>query len=230
MLLSDGKKTYIFEPDTYYGDGAAVKDFFSVFKKPYAPDTAWLGLGAGAIICYAQPDTKHDVFEIDRDIVDISRKYRYFRYLEHCAPQAEVHVADARMGIVKKENQKYDLIAVDVFSSHFIPVHLVTKEAIETYRSKLKPDGLILFHISSRAFDMEPVLSRIAKELNMAFIVRYLPPKDHGYPQWGVLSNSYDDPEMKALLAMSGWRKGEMKEDTPLWTDDFHNLLSALRR
>lgn len=228
--VSENEKLYDFSPDTYYGAGAAVKDFFSVFKKPYAPDTAWLGLGSGAIICYAQPETKHNVFEIDQDIVDISRKYRYFRYLEHCAPQANIHVTDARMGIMKEENQKYDLIAIDVFSSHFIPVHLTTKEAIETYRSKLKSDGLILFHISSRAFDVEPILTKIAQKLGMTFIVRDLPQKDRGYPQWGVLSNSYDDPEIKALLAMPGWRKGEMKKDTPLWTDDFHNLLSALRR
>ena len=227
FLLKEGE-TYNFNPDTYYGAGAAIKDFFNVFKKPYAPDTAWLGLGSGAIICYAQPKTKHDIFEIDQDIVDISQKYRYFRYLEHCAPQANITVGDARMQIAKEKNKKYDLIVFDAFSSHFIPVHLTTKEALEIYRSKLKQDGIILFHISSRAFDVEPVLTKIAKELGMAFIVRDLP-KDR-YPQWGVLSNSYEDSEIKALLAMPGWRKGEMKEDTPLWTDDFHNLLSALRR
>ena len=77
---------------------------------------------------------------------------------------------------------------------------------------------------------LELQLTRIAEELNMAFIVRYHSEKDFRYPQWGVLSNSYNDPEIKALLAMPGWRKGEMKEDTMLWTDDFHNLLSALRR
>lgn len=229
-LVSEDKKVYDNNPDTYYGINAAVKDFFSVFKKPYAPETAWLGLGSGAIICYAQPETKHSVFEIDQDIVDISVKHRYFRYLEHCAPQANIRVGDARMEIAKEENQKYDLIVFDAFSSHFIPVHLTTKEALETYRSKLKQDGIILFHISSRAFDVEPVLTKIAAELDMAFIVRHLPKKDHDYPQWGVLSNSYDDPEIKTLLAMPGWRKGQMKEDTMLWTDDFHNLLSALRR
>lgn len=164
-------------------------------------------------------------------MVDISLKYRYFRYLEHCAPHAAVKIGDARMEIAKEQNHKYDLITFDAFSSHFIPVHLTTKEAIETYRSKLKPDGVILLHISSRAFDVEPVLTRIARELGMTFIVRNLPKKDYGgYPQWGVLSNSPDAPEIKALLAMPGWRKGEMKENTPLWTDDFHNLLSALRR
>lgn len=230
LSTENGENVYDFNPDTYYGPKAAVKDFFSVFERPYVPEAAWLGLGGGAIICYAPSEAKHDVFEIDRDIVDISTKYHYFRYLEHCAPQADIKVGDARIEIAKKENRKYDLIAIDVFSSHYIPVHLTTKEAIETYRSKLKPDGVILFHISARTFDVEPILTKIAEASGMAFIVRHLPEADSEYPQWGVLSNSYDDPEIKALLTMPGWRKGEMEEKTPLWTDDFHNLLSALRR
>lgn len=80
--------------------------------------------------------------------------------MEHCAPSADIKIGDARIEIGKQTNQKYDLIVIDVFSSHFIPVHLTTEEAVETYRSKLKPGGLILFHISSRAFNVEPVLAK----------------------------------------------------------------------
>jgi len=55
----------------------------------------------------------------------------------------------------------------------------------------------------------------------MAFIVRFLPPYDSNcpicnFPQWGVLANSYENKEIKALLSMLGWRKAEMKKDTPL--------------
>lgn len=221
---------YFFDPDTYYGKESAAKDFFSVFSRPGAPEIAWLGLGSGATVCYPQDNARHDVFEIDRDIIEISTKHRLFRYLEHCAPDAVIKEGDARIEIAKESDEKYDLIVFDVFSSHFIPVHLTTKEAIETYRSKLKKDGILLFHISSRAFDVEPVIAKIAKELNMVFIVRYTPEHDHRYPQWGVLANSPEAPEIKALLSMPGWRAADMPEKTPLWTDDFHNLLSTLRQ
>lgn len=221
---------YYFDPDTYYGPHSAAKDFFRIFSRPYAPNTAWLGLGSGATICYPQKGARHDVFEIDRDIIEISTKHRLFRYMEHCAPDAVIKEGDARIEIAKEPDGKYDLITFDVFSSHFIPVHLTTKEAIETYRSKLKKDGIILFHISAKAFDVEPVLAKIAQELNMTFIVRYIPEHDFKYPQWGVLANSPDAAEIKTLLSMPGWRKAEISEKTPLWTDDFHNLLSALRR
>lgn len=224
------KIIYSYDPDAYYGPQSAIKDFFKIFKRPSPAVIAWLGLGSGATICYAPPQTRHDIFEIDRDIVEISTKHRYFRYLEHCAPSADIKIGDARIEIGKQTNQKYDLIVIDVFSSHFIPVHLTTEEAVETYRSKLKPGGLILFHISSRAFNVEPVLAKIAAELKMVFIVRYLPPYDRDYPQWGVLSDNPQSPEIKALLSMPGWKTVKAKQDSPLWTDDFHNLLSALRR
>lgn len=224
------KIIYSYDPDAYYGAQSAIKDFFKIFKRPSSAAVAWLGLGSGATICYAPAQTRHDIFEIDRDIVEISTKHRYFRYLEHCAPAADIKTGDARIEIGKQINQKYDLIVIDVFSSHFIPVHLTTKEAVETYRSKLKPGGLILFHISSRAFNVEPVLAKIAAELKMVFIVRYLPPYDRDYPQWGVLSDNPESPEIKALLSMPGWKTAKAKKNTPLWTDDFHNLLSALRR
>ena len=227
---SEGKEErYGYNPSTYYGNNAAVADFFNVFKRDTPPVIAWLGLGSGAIICYAQPDTKHDIIEIDQDIADVSRKYHYFRYLEHCAPQADLKIGDARIEM-SKTNQKYDLVVLDAFSSHFIPVHLVTKEAIEVYRSKLKSDGLILLHISSRAFDIEPILTKIAEDLGMTFIVRYNAQFDFDYPQWGVLASSDKLPEIQALLSMPGWRKGKMDKNTPVWTDDFHNLLSVLRR
>lgn len=221
-------KEYVFNPSAYYGERAAVKDFFKAYKNENST-IAWFGLGSGAIICYTQPENKHDVFEIDQDIIDVSTKYHYFRYLEHCAPEAAIKLGDARIEISKEADKKYDLIVFDAFSSHFIPVHLVTKEAVETYRSKLKDNGVILFHISSRAFDVEPVLTRIADELGMTFIVRNKSGAD-SYPQWGVLSNDKDVPVVKDLLAMEGWREGKMSIDTQLWTDDFHNLLSVLRK
>ena len=229
IFENEGETTYIYSPYTYYGKGAAVEDFFKIYKKE-KPSIAWLGLGSGAIICYAQPEAKHHIIEIDQDIIDISKKYRYFRYMEKCAPEAKITVGDARVEIQKEENNKYDLIVVDVFSSHFIPVHLTTKEAIEIYRSKLKDDGVILFHISSRAFDIEPILTKIADSLGMTFIVRYRDDFYHSYPQWGVLSNSKNAPEIVELLSLKGWREGKSNKDTALWTDDFHNLLSALRR
>ncbi len=63
---------------------------------------------------------------------------------------------------------RYGLIIVDAFSSDAIPVHLITREAMEIYRDRLLPDGVLCMHISNRYLTLEPVLANIVHELGMA--------------------------------------------------------------
>ena len=63
---------------------------------------------------------------------------------------------------------KYGLIVVDAFSSDAIPVHLITREALEIYRERLLPDGVLCMHISNRYLALQPVLANIVGELGMA--------------------------------------------------------------
>lgn len=226
FINAEGSEEYSYDPDTYYGKNSAIKDFFQVLDKPH-PSIAWLGLGSGATLCYA-PDSKlTDIYEINKDMIALSVQKKIFRYLNKCAPNANVFETDGRMGIAQASNNKYDLIVLDVFSSHFIPVHMTTKEAVQIYKSKLKQDGMILFHINSRAFDIEPILSKIAEEIGMIFITRKN--NTEPYPRWGVLAST-ETPEIKALLETKGWYRSKPKPNSPLWTDDFHNLFSALRK
>src|SRR5207244_1343974 len=47
-----------------------------------------------------------------------------------------------------------------------IPIHLITKEALDIYLNNLADDGLIAFHISNRYLDLEPVLANLALAAN----------------------------------------------------------------
>ena len=60
------------------------------------------------------------------------------------------------------KNQIYDVIFVDAFSSDAIPTHLLTKEALDLYQTKLTPDGTIIFHISNRHYDIASVITSTA--------------------------------------------------------------------
>jgi len=53
--------------------------------------------------------------------------------------------------------QNYDILAVDAFSSDAIPVHLLTREAVQLYFRHLKPAGVLALHISNRYLDLKPV-------------------------------------------------------------------------
>lgn len=60
----------------------------------------------------------------------------------------------------------YKIINVDAFSSDAIPIHLVTKRAIEIYLSKLTDDGVLCVHTSNRHMDLVRPVARIAMELD----------------------------------------------------------------
>ena len=74
-------------------------------------------------------------------------------------------LGDARLTMAKEANDSFDLIIVDAFSSDAVPVHLMTAEAIRLYLDKVKPDGIVLLHISNRYLDLDSVLGATVKVL-----------------------------------------------------------------
>jgi hypothetical protein len=60
----------------------------------------------------------------------------------------------------------YKVIVVDAFSSDAIPIHLVTKQAIALYMSKLTQDGVLCVHTSNRHMDLVRPVARIVMELS----------------------------------------------------------------
>ncbi len=75
---------------------------------------------------------------------------------------AQVVIGDARLELAR-ERRRFDLLAIDAFSSDSIPLHLMTKEAFAAYGSTLAQDGLLLVHISNRFIDLAPMVSALAK-------------------------------------------------------------------
>ena len=59
------------------------------------------------------------------------------------------------------------MLVVDAFSGDSIPVHLLTREAVELYRQRLKPGGVIALHVSNSHLELAPVVGRIAAELGL---------------------------------------------------------------
>jgi hypothetical protein len=57
----------------------------------------------------------------------------------------------------------YHLMVVDAFSSDAIPVHLITKEAIEMYFKKLVPAGILCVHTSNRHVDLVKVVADVCE-------------------------------------------------------------------
>lgn len=221
------------ETTTYYGPGSGVGLALDQADVLYGEGAriGVIGLGTGTLACLRKPGQDWTFFEIDPAVLEFSRDGT-FTYLSDCAPEAKVVIGDARLELADARPANFDILAVDAFSSDAIPLHLLTTEAIGVYLRALSKDGLLLIHISNRYFDLEPVLSAIAKQRGLAAAVRNDNPSDRHRltpSSWVVFSR--DPQKLKALAHAhpdAAWEG--LKPPAPqAWTDDYASILPHIR-
>jgi SAM-dependent methyltransferase len=219
-------------PTTYYGRTSGIGIAMSRVPAIYgtAARVAVIGLGTGTLACWRAPGQHWTFFEIDRAVLDLSRRRR-FTYLPDCAPDAAVRIGDARLELARLPARSFDVIAVDAFSSDAIPLHLLTAEALGVYERALAPKGLLMIHISNRYFELEPQLSAALAAMGwQARVLTDQPRRDSVFTGsvWVAVTR---DPaqlaritagrrEWKPLLAIAGTRP---------WTDEHASILPAVR-
>ena len=104
----------------------------------------------------------------------IARDPRFFTYLRDCeAEGVDVILGDARQRLRDAPDGAYQLIVLDAFSSDALPVHLLSREAIRLYRTKLAAGGLLVFNLSNRYLDLDPVIGRQAEDAGLVCRVCY---------------------------------------------------------
>src|SRR5215475_2078601 len=131
---------------------------------------AIVGLGAGTMAAYAGPQRTMTFFEIDPDVESIAR--HYFTYLDSCGADCKVVIGDGRLELQRVPDAYFDVLMLDAFSSDAIPVHLTSREALTLYLSKLKPNGLIVFHVFNRYLDVARLISGLICDGGLAGVVR----------------------------------------------------------
>lgn len=106
-------------------------------------------------VSLSKPGQTFDYFEIDPLAVRMARGY--FTFLDEAAGQIDIRLGDGRLALAGVPDQSYDLLILDAFTSDASPVHLLTAEAIDLYRRKVKPSGLVLLHLSNQHLDLRRV-------------------------------------------------------------------------
>jgi hypothetical protein len=221
-------------PLAYYFPTGPLGRLFMSFQGEYAKsDIAVIGLGAGSTAGYAQAGQRWTFYEIDPTVERIARDPRYFTFLRDCAPQARVILGDARISLAREPDGTHDLIILDAFSSDAIPVHLLTREALDLYFQKLSPHGVLVFHVSNRNFNLAPVLSRLARD---AHVVAYFqsdaevsPAEDSAgkaESEWVVMARRSED--LGGVVYETKWLMSLPTAPGAAWTDDYSNVLGAL--
>jgi hypothetical protein len=214
-------------PTTYYGPNSGIGLVISTFRSNQPRNIAVVGLGTGTLAVYGQKSDHFDFYEIDRNVQELAEKY--FTFLSKSEASIKHILGDARLTLANSTS-KYDLIVVDAFSGDAVPAHLLTKEALEMYKVKLKPGGMILIHVSNLHLNLAAVVAATA---DAAGLPSYLV-KDEGTiaagqreSSWVLLPITEFSPELLKQLPQI---KKLQHSKTPQfrWSDDFTTLLPAL--
>jgi len=222
-----------------YMTGAARKDLTSYYQvtsgvgKAIAAKQAKgpvrigvIGLGTGTLAGYGRKGDVVRFYDINPAVVGIARDE--FGYLGDSEAKIEIALGDARLTLEREAPEKFDVLAVDAFSSDAIPVHLITKEALEVYLRHMKPDGIVAFHVSNRFLNLGPVVGQIARACGV-FAVNVYEKGDEDKTQsdWVLVSRDRNALEDKVIKEVS-----EPVEEEPLWrlwSDDYNNLVQVLK-
>jgi hypothetical protein len=220
------------EPLTYYHRTGPVGQVFAKCSQTHQQSVAVVGLGAGSLACYALPSQAWTFYEIDPAVARIANDTRYFTYLRDTPAHVNIVLGDARLTLSQAPDQHYGLIVLDAYSSDAIPVHLITREALRLYLSKLAPHGLLAFHISNLHLDLKPVLGNLARDAKLVCLVQNDDALNDSEKaegkrasQWAVIAR--DAADLAPLAADNRWEACEGQAAKRVWTDNFSSILDV---
>lgn len=223
-------------PTTYYVAGSGVGQAMLALPRLYGPAArvGVVGLGSGTLACYARPGQDWRFFEIDPAVVGLARDSGRFTFLRQCLPDSRIAVGDARLRLAEMPGDSLDLLALDAFSSDAVPMHLMTREAFDTYGRVLAPRGLLLVHVSNRFLALSPVVAAAARDggwhaARMIYTPGMLERRDEAaVSDWIALSH---DPATLAALTRgnAGWESLTPPPGFTGWSDDYASVVPVIR-
>lgn len=222
-------------PSDYFGPGSGYGRLFTALndQRPQPRRIGIIGLGAGVVAGYGRQGDEVVFYEISPKVVEIEK--REFRFLSESP--AKVHpvvMGDGRLSLEREAPRQYDVLGIDAFSGDSIPMHLVTREAMQLYLKHIKPDGVIVFQATNRYIDLMPVVKRHANELGLeAVLVSDSPESSIGANYWLSSTDQILVTRDKKLLAHPRIAEAasEIRDrpDLPTFTDAHHNLFRILK-
>jgi spermidine synthase len=153
------------------------------------------------------PGSKHVVFEIDPDLVDLAREELGLV----TGPDLRVEVGDARLLMRRLPSASQDFVLGDAFGDLAVPWHLTTREFLVDVHRLLRPGGVYLLNL----IDHPPLRFARAQLATMASVFEHLavlaPPRFLAADQGGnyVLAASDAPFDTDRLEARIQARAGE---------------------
>jgi len=220
-------------PTTYYGPTSGVGRAIGSLPRDRGRKLGLVGLGTGTLATYGRAADHIRIYEINPAVEQLSQSR--FTYVNSSPAQVEIVHGDARLSmeqeLARHQPQNYDVLALDAFNSDAIPVHLLTREAFAIYLQQIAPDGIIAVHISNRYFDLQPVVTHLAKEFGLACVTV---DDDQTNDRWWIYETTWmlvarDPAALQRPLIKDGATAAYDRVEVPLWTDDSTSLFKILK-
>ena len=218
-------------PSSYFSTTSGYGRMFASL-----PDTprkvGVIGLGAGSIIAYARKGDTFRFYEINPQVVDVAQ--REFTFMADSPAKIEVVLGDGRLSLEREASQQFDVLAMDAFSGDSIPMHLLTRQAMEIYLRHLKPGGVLAFQATNRFINIAPIVASLAAEYGMASVlISDVPESEEGADYWTASTDQVLVTANRKLLEAEPISSVATEIPVPsgfrVWTDDFNNLLRVLK-
>ena len=193
--------------------------------------------------CYALPGQRLTFYEIDPAVKHlVADTDQYFTFVSDArkrGAQVDIRMGDARLKLKEDEDRKYALLLIDAFSSDAIPIHLLTREAVQLYMNRLTDDGILALHISNKFVDLKPVCAQIANDLGITARL-WSDNAERGRPgktasSWVMLAK-----DQKTLGTLGLPLEDQIRDygtrfvplsapkDFPAWTDDYSDVMRVM--
>ena len=221
-------------PTTYYAPATLIGTVFANEEKAKpALSMAVVGLGGGTVATFVRSTDRLRFFEIDPLVARLATDPTKFSFIRGCARgPVDIVLGDARLSLEREPAAAYDLLLIDAFSSDSIPTHLLTVEALKGYLRLIKPDGVVLMHLSNRNLSLAGPAEAAAQAAGGSALFG-----EH----WVFEGTSpYVDSSGQALLMARDPKaldrySGDPQWTAPkaqarAWTDDYTNVWGAMIR
>jgi hypothetical protein len=227
------------------------------------PPYAVIGLGTGTMASYARLGQMLHYYEIDNQVRRLSEEIMHpdgrpmFTYVKDARDRGAavwIMMGDARLKMAQPykmydpdhaeqpplleknggAEKFYHMMVVDAFSSDAIPVHLLTKEAMQMYFAHLVEDGILCVHTSNRHLALVDVVADIANDLGYACLRGRDNAKEsadgHSTSEWVMVARQ--GKYLSKLQVPRNYDQGSFwetpgSEGTHVWTDDYSNLMGV---
>ena len=137
-------------------------------------------------------------------------------------------MGDARLSLEREAPENFDVLAVDAFSSDSIPVHLLTREAMDVYFRHLRPDGILAVQFPTAIWTCSRCWRERSRHRQGARVVDTEDDdtQDVFGATWVLItapSPGFNNAERNNSTEIETGRK------VRLWTDNYSNLFQILK-